>query len=101
MIKVPERSRELYASFREEFGRMADDIRYRIACVNNTLRITHLEHLNVESVLWQAFLRGAKDASRLQDQVDGLRVLCEQNGIEIPEERELSRLGRKKVEEKT
>jgi hypothetical protein len=94
MIRVSEHFRELYTEFREQFGRMVDNLHYRLACVNNTLKVTHLEHVSIESIMWQAYSAGANQARSLQDQVDGLRALCEKNDIEIPEERELTRLGR-------
>ena len=97
MVKVNERFREDYQSFREEMGCMLDDISYRIKVVNNTLKVTHLENVNIESVAWTAYLAGVRRANALEGQVKGLRALCEQNRIEIPEEHHLIQLGRKRL----
>ena len=95
MIRVAEHSKELYNEFRSQFGRMSDSLRLRIARVNDTISVTDLESVNIESVMFQAYFAGASQIGSLQSKINGLKALCEQNDIEIPDERQLAHLGRK------
>lgn len=96
MINVGPNFQDEYPTFREEMGRDVDRINVNIAKVNDTLKNSPLENLNVESITWLGFLCGFKKAQELKGIVNGLRVLCEQNKIEVPEDHDLIQLGRKR-----
>jgi len=86
-MNVSEQHQDSYQQFSEQFGSMANNIRYSISQVNSTLMNSPLENVNIESVMFQCFLASATKANQLQQKIDMLTKLCEDNGIEIPDRR--------------
>ena len=99
-MKVGDNQKDNYAAFREKNGAVADGLGYRVRQVNNILKASPCVGINMESVMWQSYLSGASQVNSLNQKIKALTVLCEQNEIEIPEERALMQLARQNLVKK-